>query len=92
MTYYAIYCIDNPATPDARNQHYPKHREYLASAPLKIMTAGPLTDESGEKRIGSLLLVEAQSLKEARDFAEGDPFHVNQVWKQVSIHPYIKAI
>ncbi|WP_088710573.1 YciI family protein [Noviherbaspirillum denitrificans] len=92
MTYYAIYCVDNPATPNARNEHYPKHREYLASAPLKIVTAGPLTDEAGENRIGSLLLIEAQSIKEARYFAEQDPFYINRVWKEVSIHPYIKAI
>ncbi|MBN3780555.1 YciI family protein [Burkholderia sp. Ac-20345] len=90
--HFVIYCLDDPAKPYARDQHYAAHRAYLSSASIPIVVAGPLTDVAGERRIGSMLLVDARDLDEARAFAAGDPFHVNQVWKDVAVHPFIKAI
>ncbi|GAB3628371.1 hypothetical protein PTE30175_01797 [Pandoraea terrae] len=89
--HFVIYCLDNPATPTARDEHYPEHRAHLASAPLKLLVAGPLTEVAGEKRIGSMLLVEAENIAEAKAFAERDPFFVRRVWKDVQIHPFVKS-
>ncbi|RQR35445.1 YciI family protein [Burkholderia sp. Bp9143] len=90
--HFVIYCLDDPATPHARERHYAAHRAYLASAPVPIVVAGPLMDVVGERRIGSMLLVDARDLAEAQAFAVNDPFHVNKVWKDVAVHPFIKAI
>jgi uncharacterized protein YciI len=90
--HFVIYCLDDPATPQARDQHYAAHRAYLSSAPIPIIAAGPLTDTRGERRIGSMLLVEARDLEEARAFGHSDPFYINKVWKDVNVHPFIKAI
>jgi uncharacterized protein len=89
--HFVIYCLDDPSTPDAREAHYPEHRAHLASAPLKLLVAGPLTDVIGDKKIGSMLLVEAATIKEVNAFAESDPFFKNKVWKEVSIHPFVKS-
>ncbi|WP_261540150.1 YciI family protein [Burkholderia multivorans] len=89
--HYVIYCLDNPETPNARDAHYPEHRAHLAAPTVTLLVAGPLTDASGERRIGSMLLVEAAGLEEVRLFAERDPFYVHGVWKDVQIHPFVKA-
>jgi len=90
--HFVIYCLDDPARPHARDQHYAAHRAYLSSAPVLIVVAGPFLDVDGERRIGSMLVVDASDLEEAQAFAAGDPFHVNKVWKDVAVHPFIKAI
>jgi uncharacterized protein YciI len=89
---YVVYCQDNPETPNKRDQHYDAHRAYLKEATTKIVMAGPFLDEDGQTRIGSMLLVEAESIQEVREFQQNDPFAVNAVWKDVFINPYVMAI
>ncbi|NTB94889.1 YciI family protein [Agrobacterium tumefaciens] len=89
----AIYCIDNPATPNLRETFYDEHRAYLREQEtVKILIAGPLLAENSENKIGSLLVVEADEVDVAKKFSANDPFSVNQVWREVSLHPYVKAI
>lgn len=37
----------------------------LFAPPVKVLVAGPMTSEDGEKQIGSMLLIEANSLEKA---------------------------
>jgi len=87
--FYSIHCLDNPQTPELREKHYEDHRAYLATPSLKIMLAGPLLDDSSMSRIGSLLVVEAQSKEEVLDFHNKDPFAKAGVWENVSILEYM---
>ncbi|MDR5804746.1 YciI family protein [Caballeronia sp. LZ001] len=89
--HFVIYCQDDPATPNAREENYPAHRAHLAAATVKLLVAGPYTEVNSDKKIGSMLVVEADSIEAVRDFAQRDPFFVNRVWNNVQIHPYIKS-
>lgn len=89
---FVIHCLDHPGAYQLRLEHYDAHRAYLAGAPVKVVLAGPLLDETGNTRIGSLLVVEASSLQEVQVFSEGDPFRRLDVWASVQIHGYIVAI
>jgi hypothetical protein len=73
-------------------EHYEVHRAYLAQATVRVVLAGPLLDETGNTRVGSLLVVDAGSLQEAQAFSEGDPFRRLNVWASVRIHGYLVAI
>ena len=89
--YIVIHCLD-AADPSIRQAHYPAHRAYLAATPLKILIAGPLLDAAGEAPIGSLLVVEAETLEAAEVFASGDPFAVSGAWDSTRIHPFRMSI
>ncbi|GAO21481.1 YciI-like protein [Alicycliphilus sp. B1] len=89
---FAIHCLDHPGAYPRRLEHYEAHGAYLAQAPVRVVLAGPLLDEIGSTRIGSLLIVEAASLQEAQAFSEGDPFRRLGVWASVRIHGYHIAI
>jgi uncharacterized protein len=89
--HFVIYCMDDPETPNASDAHLPEHRVHLASAPVKLLVAGPLTAVEGQKRIGSMLLVEGNNISEVRAFVERDPYFVHRVWKDVQIHPFVKS-
>ncbi|MBV6823624.1 YciI family protein [Pseudomonas sp. PD9R] len=89
---YVIYCKDDPSTPTRRDEFYDAHRTYLKSASIKIVVAGPYTATDSDKKIGSMLVVEAESLQQAIDFQKNDPFALNGVWNSVSVNPYLKSI
>ncbi|WP_407114632.1 YciI family protein [Bradyrhizobium sp. LMG 9283] len=95
--HFIIYCLDDSENAGGRDAHYPAHNEYyrvneyFRFPPVKLLIAGPMTTEDGKKRIGSMLLIEANSLTEAIDFTRNDPFHRNGVWKTVSIRPFLKT-
>jgi uncharacterized protein len=52
----------------------------------KVILAGPLTDKTG-----SLIVVEAESLEEVQTFANGDPYMINGVFQEVTVHPFTQV-
>ncbi len=52
----------------------------------KVILAGPLTD-----KIGSLIVVEADSLEEVQAFAKDDPYTLHGVFHEVTIHPFLQV-
>ena len=89
---FVIFCKDDPSTPTRRDEFYDAHRAYLKSASIKIVIAGPYTLPDSDQKIGSMLVVEAESLQQAMDFQTNDPFALNGVWDSVSVNPYLKSI
>ncbi|WP_238270283.1 YciI family protein [Methylobacterium cerastii] len=89
--HFAIHCLD-VADRSVRQAHYPEHRAYLASSPIKILVAGPILDEDGETPIGSVLIVEAEDIEAARAFAKNDPFAVHGAWERIQVWPFKKSV
>lgn len=88
----AIHCIDNVSRPGLREKFYQEHLDYLArQTDVHLVMTGPLLDDVGEKRIGSLLIVEAATLKTVRTFSDQDPFARNGVFEDVKINPFLIA-
>ncbi|EGH71527.1 YciI family protein [Pseudomonas syringae] len=87
--HYVIYCRDNPSTPTRRDEHYDEHRTYLKSTAIKIVLAGPWLDEKGKVKIGSMLVVDTESIEEAKAFQRNDPFARHAVWSEAFVNPYV---
>jgi hypothetical protein len=51
----------------------------------KVILAGPLTDKTG-----SLIVVEAESLEEVQTFSQGDPYMINGVFQEITVHPFMQ--
>jgi uncharacterized protein YciI len=54
--------------------------------------AGPFTEEDGTSMNGSLIVVEAASLDDARRIIEGDPFAKAGIFANVEIRPWLWSI
>jgi len=52
----------------------------------KVILAGPLTDGAG-----SLILIEADSLEEARAFAADDPYVTEGIFARYEVHPFMQV-
>jgi len=88
MMKFVILGFDGPDGEAKRKIHRPAHLSKME--PLdqagRVVLAGPLTD-----RTGSLIVIEADSLEEARQFAHEDPYTVNGVFERVEVHPFTQV-
>lgn len=73
MPHYAIHCIDKPHGQELRAQTRDAHLDYVRALGGRLVVAGPLLDDGGQP-IGSLLIIDFASRKEAIDFAASDPY------------------
>jgi len=90
--YFAVYCLDKDDGLARRTATRPAHVDYLNSLGSRLKLAGALLDDAGENPVGSLLIIEADTLEEARKLAAGDPYGGADVFKSVTVRPWRKFI
>jgi uncharacterized protein len=85
---FVIIGYDGPDGQAKRKLHRQAHLERMD--PLnkagKVILAGPLTDGAG-----SLIVIEAGSLKEARAFVAKDPYVTQGVFVRYEVHPFTQV-
>ena len=89
---YAIHCLDRDNALRNRLDYYDAHRNYLDSAIISIVLAGPITGDDGETPVGSFFVVSAETRNEVIRFNQSDPFYRLDVWAKetIRIHPFLK--
>ena len=90
MKTYAIYCRDKAGTADLRNAASPAHLKHVEQHLACYRVAGPMKDEGGST-IGSLLIVHAENIAEARAFLEQDPYYAEGFWETIHIEEFLPA-
>jgi hypothetical protein len=90
MPYFAIHCIDKPASGDLRAATRLRHLEHVATAGDRLLVAGPLLDEDGAP-IGSLLIVDFDDRKAAIQFAAADPYAQAGLFASVAVTAWRKV-
>lgn len=83
---FAFLCTDKPGHLNVRMETRPAHVEHLnklnAAGTLKF--AGPFLGDD-EKPNGSLVVVEAADMAEARSIAEADPYYLAGLFEKVEV-------
>jgi uncharacterized protein len=86
---FVILGFDGPEGQSKRKLHRSAHLESLK--PLaqegKVVLAGPFTDQAG-----SLIIIEADSLEEAKQIAGNDPYTVHGIFERVEVHPFQQVL
>lgn len=85
---FAMYCLDKPFSSALRAVTRDDHLAYVAAAGDRIRVAGPLLSEDGQKMIGSLLIVDFDSLDDVRAWAEQDPYNKVGLFEHADIRPW----
>ena len=89
MPLFAVICRDQAGKLQTRLDTREKHLAFLKAQPgLKM--AGPLIEE-GEMR-GSLLVVEAETLTQVKDWAASDPYKAADLFASVEVIEWKKVI
>lgn len=82
---FAIICTDKPESLDLRLATRPAHLAYLEKVAVK--GAGPFLDGAGNPN-GSLVIIEAADIEEAKAIAARDPYAVAGLFASVDIRPW----
>jgi uncharacterized protein YciI len=86
---FAFLCKDKPNSLELRMATRPEHLDHLnalnAAGTLKM--AGPFLDADGKPN-GSLVIVEAETIEEARAIADADPYAKAGLFESVDVKPY----
>ena len=95
--WFAIIAKDNPDTLELRLKFRAQHRERLAllQEQGRLLLSGPFpaveSDSPGDAGWqGSLIVAEFDSLAEAKQWVEADPYRLNSVYRQLEILPFTK--
>lgn len=82
---YALICSDKADGLAVRQANRPDHLDYLTSLGSTVKAAGPFMSEDGERPVGSLVIVEAESEGAARAIADADPYAKAGLFERVDV-------
>tara|TARA_Y100001936_G_scaffold94253_2_gene92782 strand:+ start:16235 stop:16537 length:303 start_codon:yes stop_codon:yes gene_type:complete len=96
---YAIHGEDNLNSLEKRVKSRPSHLERIKELQNegRLLLAGPYpaidsSDPGPAGFTGSLIIAEFVSLKEARIWAEADPYFISGVYSKVIVRPFKKIL
>jgi len=95
---YVIVATDNSNTKEMRKQHRSAHVERLniLKQQGQLIIAGPNpvldTDNTDFGATGSIIIAEFDTLDDATNWANFDPYVLHGIYKEVIIKPFIKAL
>ncbi|MEL7487913.1 MAG: YciI family protein, partial [Pseudomonadota bacterium] len=87
MKTFALTCRDKPGASALRRETRPEHLAYLGEADVTVLLGGALLDDA-DQPAGSLLIIEAEDLAAAEQFAQNDPYTRAGLFDSVEIRPY----
>lgn len=86
MALFCLHCLDNETDGAARRASArPAHLEWAGALGPVVRMAGPLLDPEG-RMVGSVFLIEAESLAAAHALNAADPYTFAGVFGRVTIH------
>ena len=89
---YILICRDKADVGlERRMTARPDHLSYLEAAGDKVRIGGAMLTPDEKSPIGSVIVIEADSIEEARAFAQSDPYAKADVFSDVEIHPWRQA-
>ncbi len=87
MPLFVISWRDKPGALDLRMGAREAHLAHIHSQGDKVKLGGPYLDENGQMG-GSLIIIEAESLEEARAFHAKDPYTLAGIFETSTITPW----
>jgi uncharacterized protein YciI len=84
---FALVAYDRPNSVARRAEIRPEHLKHLDSLGDALLLAGPFLNDNGEG-VGSIVVIQAGSLEEARAMFNRDPFVVEGLFDTIAIKPW----
>lgn len=88
MALFSLYGLDIEGGLDLRKATRQTHLDWIASLSPRVKIAGPMYAEDGATPIGSLMVIEADSLEHARATFASDPYALAGLWARTDIRPF----
>jgi uncharacterized protein YciI len=89
---YILICEDKKDSLELRLANRDNHLAYLGGIEGRVSLAGPMLSDDGESMVGSVLIIEAESVAEIQAIADGDPYAQAGLFENVTIRPFRQVI
>ena len=89
---YVLFCEDKPDSEALRLANRANHLEYVGTKTAMIKLAGPMLSDDSQHMVGSLFLVEADSIEAVQDLNAQDPYTLAGLFGNVAIHPFKQVV
>ena len=87
---YVLICNDKPNSEALRQSVRADHLEHIQKFDVKF--AGPMLADDESTMIGSIIVIEADSVDVAYAFAEQDPYARAELFDSVTIRPFKQVV
>ena len=87
---FVVIRKDNPDSAEARKEHLQAHMAYSENNLARFMIGGPMREATDEMPVGSVMIIKAESLDDARAFVNEDPFAKAGAFASTEVY-YFKA-
>ncbi len=91
-TCYLVICRDGPDAAALRAEHLGGHLAHVEAYWTRYITAGPMREPGGDALVGSIFLVLAETLAEAKTLMQGDPYVTSGLYGSVEYKEFTNAV
>ena len=88
MPLFVFHGLDKPGALELRKATRQTHLDWLASLSPRVKIGGPMLTEDGATPLGSMLVIEADSLEAAKAEYARDPYNAAGLWQTTSVRPF----
>ncbi len=94
MPTFIMIAWDGPDGVERRKRHRDAHLKHVSAlrSEGKIVFAGPIRDDSETHSIGAVIVIETESLGEARAMVDRDPYTTGGVFENIVVKPFRQVI
>jgi uncharacterized protein len=88
MALFVFQGLDKPNGLELRKATRQAHLDWIAGLNPIVKIGGPMLAEDGQTPVGSLLVIEAETLTAAQNVLSQDPYAVAGLWRSTSLRPF----
>jgi uncharacterized protein YciI len=88
MALFVFHGLDKAGALELRKATREAHLAWIAALNPRVKIGGPMLSDDGAMPIGSMLVVEADTLADAKALFAQDPYALASLWQSTSVRPY----
>jgi len=92
QTCYLVICRDGPDSAEPRGTHLKGHLDHVEKYWTRYVTAGPIRDPGADALVGSVFLVLADDLEDAKALMAGDPYITSGMYETITYNEFSNSI
>jgi uncharacterized protein YciI len=88
MPLYVFHGLDKAGALELRKATRAAHLAWIETLAPRVKIGGPMLAEDGQTPVGSMLVVEADTLDAAQALFAKDPYALAGLWQSTSVRPF----